>query len=37
MKRAFNFLALFWLYAKHHKPAYAWRIARDIAYRGLPF
>lgn len=37
MKRAFNFLALFWLYAKHHNPVYAARIAYGMAYRGLPF
>ena len=37
MKRHIEFVMVFWLYWKHHRAAYAFRLARDIAYRGLPF
>lgn len=37
MKKHLTFLAVFFLYWKAHRFAYAMRIARGIAYRGLPF
>ena len=35
--RAIEFLRVWWLYRRTHPWAYAARIARDIAFRGLPF
>lgn len=32
-----EFLRVFFQYARVHPIGYAWRIARDIAYAGLPF
>ncbi len=32
-----EFLAVYRLYRQHHSRAYAPRMARDIALRGLPF
>lgn len=37
MRKHLIFLAVFITYAKFHRLAYAARIARGIAYRGLPF
>jgi hypothetical protein len=32
-----EFVVVFFLYWKCHRATYAFRLARDIAYRGLPF
>jgi hypothetical protein len=32
-----EFFRVFRLYARHHNPIYAARIAHQIVYRGLPF
>jgi hypothetical protein len=32
-----EFYRLFSLYARHHNPIYAARIAYQIVYRGMPF
>jgi hypothetical protein len=37
MKRLADFLAVFRLYAKHHSPVYAARMAWGIAIKQLPF
>lgn len=37
MKALANFVAVWWLYRKHHSPVYAARIAFGIAFRRLPF
>jgi hypothetical protein len=37
MRKHFEFIAVFFLYWKAHRAAYAFRIARGIAYRNLPF
>jgi hypothetical protein len=37
MRKHIEFLAVFLLYWKAHRFAYALRIARGIAYRRLPF
>lgn len=37
MSRLRDFVAVYRLYAKHHHPAYAARIAYGIVFRGLPF
>ncbi len=37
VKRLALFLVVLWQYRRAHKLFYAMRIARDIAYRGLPF
>lgn len=37
MNRIRHFLAVYRLYAHHHRPTYAARIAYGIAFRGLPF
>ena len=37
MKRITEFLQVFRLYARHHKPTYAARSAWGIAFKGLPF
>lgn len=37
MRRHLEFIAVFFLYWKAHRATYAFRLARDIAYRGLPF
>lgn len=37
MKKLADFLSVFRLYAKHHSPVYAARMAWGIAFRSLPF
>lgn len=37
MRKHFTFIAVFFLYWKAHRAGYALRIARGIAYRGIPF
>lgn len=37
LRQHIEFVAVFIAYAKFHKIAYAARIARGIAYRGIPF
>ena len=37
MSRITEFLQVFRLYARHHKPMYAARIVWGIAFKGLPF
>ncbi len=37
MSRIKDFIDVYLLYAKHHKPAYALRMAWGIAIKGLPF
>ena len=37
MKKLSDFFAVFRLYAKHHSPLYAARLAYGITFRGLPF
>lgn len=37
MTRIIEFVQVFRLYARHHKPMYAARIAWGIAFKGLPF
>jgi hypothetical protein len=37
VERLKNFAAIFWMYRKHHTYGYAWRVAREIAFKGAPF
>jgi hypothetical protein len=37
MRRHLEFVAVFFLYWKAHRAAYAFRIAKNIAYNGHPF
>ena len=37
MSRLIEFFKVWRLYARHHKPVYAARIAYGIAFKGLPF
>lgn len=37
MTKIREFLSVYRLYAKHHNPIYAARIAFGCAFRGLPF
>ncbi len=37
LKRIADFVAVFWLYKRHHPARYALKLARDIVWRGLPF
>jgi hypothetical protein len=37
LKRVREFIQVYRLYAKHHSPIYAARIAFGVAYRQLPF
>jgi len=37
MRKHLEFIAVFFLYWKAHRAVYAFRVARGIAYRGLPF
>lgn len=37
MRRLVEFVRVFRLYRRAHSTTYAARIARDIAFRGLPF
>lgn len=37
MNRLREFFSVWRLYARHHSPIYAARIAWEIAFKGLPF
>jgi hypothetical protein len=37
MKQLVEFVQVYRLYRRHHSVAYALRLARDIAFYGLPF